>query len=139
VREDVSGQEILLVYDKQCPACDKYCQRIDIHQLAGPLRLVDARHPSDVLAEVTAQGLDIDQGMVVKMGGELYYGADAIHALALISSRSGIFSRLNFWVFRSATVSRLIYPSLKMCRNLLLKTLGVTKINNLGDSGKERF
>ena len=139
MREDVSGQEILLVYDKQCPACDKYCQRIDIHQLAGPLRRVDARHPSDVLAEVTAQGLDIDQGMVVKMGGELYYGADAIHALALISSRSGIFNRLNYWVFRSARVSRLFYPGLKFCRNLLLKILGVTKINNLGVSGKGKF
>jgi predicted DCC family thiol-disulfide oxidoreductase YuxK len=139
VRDDVSDQEILLVYDKLCPACDKYCQRVDVEQLAGPLRLVDARQPSDVLAEITAQGLDIDQGMLVKAGGELYYGAEAIHSLALISSRSGIFNRLNYWVFGSARVSRLFYPALKICRNLLLKILCVTKINNLGDSGKEKF
>lgn len=139
MRDDFSDQEILLVYDKQCPACDKYCQRVDIEQSAGVLRLIDARQSSDVLTEITAQGLNIDQGMVVKAGGKLYYGADAIHALALISSRSGIFNRLNYWAFRSAIASRLFYPGLKICRNLLLKILGVTKINNLGVSGKEKF
>ena len=139
MRDDVSDQEILLVYDKQCPACDKYCQWVDIKQSAGVLRLIDARQSSDVLTEITTQGLDIDQGMVVKAGDQLYYGADAIHALALISSRSGIFNLINYWVFRSAKASRLLYPSLKMCRNLLLNILGVTKINNLGVSGKEKF
>ena len=32
-------------------------------------------------------GLDIDQGMVVKMGGRLYYGTEAIHILALTNSQ----------------------------------------------------
>ena len=139
MRDDLSDQEILLVYDKQCPACDKYCQWVDIKQSAGVLRLIDARQSSDVLTEISTQGLDIDQGMVVKAGGQLYYGADAIHALALISRRSGICNCINYWAFRSAKVSRLLYPSLKMCRNLLLKILGVTKINNLGERVRKDF
>jgi hypothetical protein len=77
--------------------------------------------------------------MVVKMKGQLYYGADAMQTLALMSSRTGIFNRLNYWVFRSAIVSGLLYPLLKVCRNLLLKSLGRTKINNLDASGNERF
>ena len=82
-------KEILLVYDKECPVCDSYCRLVRVEESAGDLKLVDAREPSDALDEITALGLDIDQGMVLKMEGELYYGADAIHALALISSRSG--------------------------------------------------
>jgi predicted DCC family thiol-disulfide oxidoreductase YuxK len=134
-----SSEEILLVYDKQCPACDNYCQRVSIKRSLGSLQIIDARQPSDVLVEITAQGLDIDQGMVLKVNGQLHYGTDAMHVLSLMSSRRGLFNRLNYWGFRSATVSRLFYPLLKMCRNLLLKILGRIKINNLGASGNERF
>ena len=89
--------------------------------------------------EITSQGLDIDQGMVLKMGDQLYYGSDAIHALALIGSRSGVFNRLNYWIFKSKTVSSILYPILRFCRNLLLKILGKCKINNLGAEKNEKF
>jgi predicted DCC family thiol-disulfide oxidoreductase YuxK len=135
----MSREQILLVYDKECPACNNYCQVVRIRQDIGDLKLVDAREDSEVMREITAQGLDIDQGMVLKMGGRLYYGSDAIHALALISSRSGLFNRMNYWIFKSRTLSAILYPVLRTCRNLLLKLLGVTKINNLGKSANEKF
>ena len=124
-------EEILLVYDKECPACNNYCQVLRIREGVGELNIINARENSAVMEEITAQGLDIDQGMVLKMGGQLYYGSDAIHALALISSRSGVFNRLNYWIFKSKSMSRFLYPLLRFCRNLLLKVLGKTKINNL--------
>ncbi len=105
----MNREEILLVYDKECPACDRYCQIVRIRESVGDLKIIDAREASDVLGEITEQGMDIDQGMVLKMGGQLYYGAEAIHALALISSRSGIFNRFNYWVFKSRTLSAILY------------------------------
>ena len=131
--------EILLVYDKECPVCDNYCRLVQIEESAGDLKLIDARESSDVLDEITALGLDIDQGMVLKMEGEIYYGADAIHALALISSRPGFFNRLNYLMLYSKRVSRILYPVLRGCRNLLLKILGKTKINNLGRENNQKF
>jgi predicted DCC family thiol-disulfide oxidoreductase YuxK len=135
----MSRPEILLVYDKECPACNAYCQIVRIRESVGDLKIVDARENSEVLNEITAQGLDIDQGMVLKMGEQLYYGSDAIHALALISNRSGVLNRLNYWMFKSKTVSSFFYPILRFFRNLLLKMLGKTKINNLGVSGNDKF
>ena len=132
-------EEILLVYDRECPACNAYCQVVNIRESVGDLRIVDARENSQVMKEITAQGLDIDQGMVLKMGGQLYYGADAIHALALIGSRSGIFNRMNYWMFKSRTASSLLYPVLRFFRNLLLKFLGKSKINNLNTDGNDNF
>jgi len=132
-------EEILLVYDRECPACNAYCQVVNIRESVGDLRIVDAREDSEVMKEITSQGLDIDQGMVLKMGGQLYYGADAIHALALIGSRSGILNRMNYWMFKSKTVSSVLYPILRFCRNLLLKILGKTKINNLNREGNDKF
>jgi predicted DCC family thiol-disulfide oxidoreductase YuxK len=132
-------EEILLVYDKECPVCDNYCRLVRVEESVGDLKLIDAREPSDVLDDITALGLDIDQGMVLKMAGEIYYGADAIHALALISSRSGLFNRLNYLMFFSKRVPRILYPALRGGRNLLLKILGKTKINNLGRENNDRF
>lgn len=131
--------KITLIYDKQCPACNNYCQVIRIRESVGELKLVDAREQSDLMNEITAQGFDIDQGMVLKMDEVLYYGADAIHALALISSHSGIFNRLNYWLFKSKNRSLLVYPVLRFFRNLLLKLLNKTKINNLNKNANDKF
>ena len=132
-------EEILLVYDRECPACNVYCQVVKIRESVGVLRIVDARENSEVLHEITAEGLDIDQGVVLKMGDQLYYGSDAIHTLALIGSRSGILNRINYWVFKSKTISSILYPFLRFLRNLLLKILGKSKINNLEIKGNDKF
>jgi len=132
-------EEIQLVYDGECPACNNYCQVVRIRETVGELKMVNAREDSEIMREITDQGLDIDEGMVLKMGGKLYFGADAVHALALISSRSGIFNRLNFWIFKSPRVSRLLYPLLAGGRGLLLKLMRRSRINNLSKSGNEYF
>ena len=135
----MSRPEILLVYDKECPACNTYCQIIKIRETVGDLIIIDARKKSEILNEITKSGLDIDQGMVLKMEKQLYYGSDAIHALALISSRSGLFNRINYWIFKSKLTSSLLYPVLRLFRNFLLKMLGKTRINNLGKLGNDKF
>ena len=135
----MSRPEILLIYDKECPACNAYCQIIRIRETVGDLKIIDAREKSKILDEITELGLDIDQGMVLKMGNQLYYGSDAMHALALISSRSGLLNRVNYWIFKSKSVSSWLYPVLRLFRTLLLKMLGKAKINNLGKPDNERF
>lgn len=127
-------EKILLVYDRECPVCRAYCQIVKIRESVGDLVIVNARECSEVLNEITAAGLDLDQGMVLKMGKKLYYGSDALHALALISSRSGALNRINYYLFKSEWLSLLLYPPLRFCRNLLLKLLGKSTINNLKDS-----
>ncbi|WP_421847190.1 DCC1-like thiol-disulfide oxidoreductase family protein [Marinomonas sp.] len=135
----MTDKQILLIYDKECPTCHFYCQIVRIRQSVGELVLIDAREHPEVLQEITDQGLDIDQGMVLKMDGQLYYGSDAIHLLALLSGRSGVFNRLNYWLFSSPKVSAFLYPILRYCRNVLLKILGKTKINNLKRADNEKF
>lgn len=134
-----NSKKIFLIYDKQCPACDNYCKVVRIRESVGELILINARDKSELMDEITTQCLDIDQGMVLKINQQLYYGSDAIHALALISSRSGVFNRLNYWIFKSKTLSHLLYPVLRLFRNLLLKLLNKTKINNLEVNGNDKF
>lgn len=135
----MNPRDILLVYDKECPVCDAYCRMVRVREATGTLRLVNARDASAIMDEITARGLDIDQGMVLTVDNVLYYGSDAIHELSLMSSPLGVFNRINYWIFRSGRLSRILYPAFRYLRNLLLKVLRKTKINNLRLRDNERF
>ncbi len=126
-----ADREILLVYDNECPACNFYCELARIDESVGKLTLVNAREHSDTMDKITAAGLDIDQGMVLMLDDQIYYGAEAIQMLSLLSTRIGVFNRLSYHVFRSKRVASVLYPMLRTCRNLLLKLLRKSKINNL--------
>lgn len=134
---EVESRDVEVVYDKECPVCDFYCHAVDVEE--GELIRVDAREPGEAMDEITALGLDIDEGMVVRIDRRIFYGADAIHELALRSDRKGFLNRFASFVFRSRTMARVFYPILKAMRNLLLKILGKTRINNLEQPGRDRF
>jgi predicted DCC family thiol-disulfide oxidoreductase YuxK len=128
--EGVKG-DVWLVYDGECPICDNYCRYARIRDAVGRLHLIDARHPSALMDEITAAGLDIDQGMVVKFNDVVYYGPEAIRVLTLLSTGSGWFNRINYWFFGSSRRAGIFYPVGKAFRNLLLKLLGIGYIENL--------
>ena len=136
---ELEQADVLLVYDGECPACDNYCRVMRIREDVGRLVIVDAREDTPIMREITAAGLDIDDGMVLKLGDELYYGSDAIHMLAMIGSRSGVLNRLNYHVFRSPRVAHRLYPVLRAGRAVLLRLLGKRRINNLDIAGNDRF
>ena len=123
--------KIELVYDHDCPICRNYCTRVEIEESAGTLELVDARKDSAVLREVTAAGLDIDKGFVVKRKGKIYYGGEAIAELARLQKKSGLFNRLSRLIFSRNSVAAVLYPLCRRVRDLVLKALGIPYIKNL--------
>lgn len=130
---------VQLVYDRECPVCELYCTNTRLDRAAPELELVDAREDSAVMAEITDAGLDIDEGMVVKVDGQLLYGPEAVHKLAELSDRRGLFNRLGRLGFGGTARARVLYPVAKALRNILLKLLGKTRINNLEQPGRDRF
>lgn len=131
--------KILLVYDKQCPACRYYSTILKIKRSYGEFELVNAREHSDIMNAITNKGFDIDQGMVLIMNEKYFYGADALHMLAILSSRSTIMNSINHWAFKSKLLARLLYPLLRFFRNVLLKITRKTKINNLNFKNNQKF
>lgn len=113
-----------ILYDGECPFCSSYVGMVRLRDSIGPIRLLDARQGGPELEEVRAAGLDVDEGMVLKLSGELFHGDACIHRLALLTTPSGPFNRLNAWVFKSEARSRLLYPVLRAGRNTVLKLLG---------------
>jgi predicted DCC family thiol-disulfide oxidoreductase YuxK len=117
-----------LVYDGDCPFCSRYVQYLRLRKAAGQVRLVNAREGGPLVDEMRRAGLDLDEGMVLKLGGRYYHGADCIHALALLSSGSGLFNAINARVFSSPRLSRMLYPLLRAGRNTVLGLLGRSRI-----------
>lgn len=124
-----------LVYDGECPVCTTWCRYARIRDAVGELQLIDARQPGPLMDEITAAGLDIDQGMVLKFKDVLYYGPDAIWMMSLLSTPVGWFNRLNHWCFGSQRRARIFYPLGKAFRNVVLKVMGIQYIGNLQKAG----
>ncbi|MEL6227378.1 MAG: DCC1-like thiol-disulfide oxidoreductase family protein [Pseudomonadota bacterium] len=117
-----------LLYDGECPFCARFAAYTRLRETVGTLRLVNARDGGSEADEARAAGLVIDEGMVLKLDGRLYHGDACLNRLALLSSRSGFFNRMNYWAFRSPTFARLSYPVLKNGRALALRLLGRGKM-----------
>ena len=129
-------ETLWLVYDGECPLCSAWCKRARVREAVGELVLVDAREPGALMDEITALGLDIDQGMVLKFRDVIYYGPDAIRMVSLLSTPAGWFNRLNAWFFGGERRAGFWYPVGKAFRNLTLKLLGVRYIDNLGAAAR---
>jgi predicted DCC family thiol-disulfide oxidoreductase YuxK len=119
----------VLVYDGDCPFCSRYVRLVRLRESLGGLKLVNARDGGPLVDEVRASGHDLDQGMVLLMDGQTYHGDACMHRLALMSSPSGTFNRLNRLVFSSPTASRLLYPVLRAGRNATLRLLGRRRLD----------
>ena len=124
------GDDVVIVYDGECPFCKQYMQFIRLRASAGNVRLVDARSDDPQVDEVIRRGYDLDEGMIVTVGEQFYHGSDALQVLAMLSTGAGWFNRINFYVFRSKRVAAFLYPMLRGGRNLALRILGRKPINS---------
>jgi len=124
IGETASADGLTIIYDGDCPLCSAYVTQLRLRETAGSLRLEDARQHPEWVQSLREQGYHLDDGMVVIAGDRVYHGADAIHVLALMSSRSGWMNRLNYRVFRSRNLSAALYPALVAGRRVLLWLLG---------------
>jgi predicted DCC family thiol-disulfide oxidoreductase YuxK len=120
----VPDEDLVLVYDGDCPVCSSYVRYVRLKESVGRIEMVNARDGGPWVERVRNAGLDLDQGMVLIYGGRFYHGADCIHMLALLSTPSGLFNRINAAVFSSPRLSGALYPLLRAGRNLLLRLLG---------------
>jgi predicted DCC family thiol-disulfide oxidoreductase YuxK len=119
-----------IVYDGDCPFCSRYIQMVRLREAVGPVRLVNARDGGPLVEEAWRAGFDLDAGMMLKMGGKLYFGDACVQRLALLSTPVGAFNRINRAILSSPTAARILYPILRSGRNLTLRLLGRRRIRD---------
>ena len=114
------SDQSLLIYDGDCVLCANYVRYARLKAAVGAVEMLDARSDDPRLRAYWEQGYDLDQGMVFDHRGQVYYGSDAVHVLATLSSGNDLFNRLNARLFSSPRLAKAAYPFLKFGRNLSL-------------------
>jgi predicted DCC family thiol-disulfide oxidoreductase YuxK len=118
------AQGLQIIYDGDCPFCSGYVRLLRLREAAGAVELIDARSDHPQVMALSQQGVDFNAGMALLQGGQVYLGAECLNRLALQSTRSSAFNRLNAWVFKSPRRSAWLYPLLRRGRILALRLLG---------------
>ena len=116
--------EDYVLYDGACPACSRYVAATGLAGCDGRIVLIDARHAPALVAEHAAAGRNIDDGMVVTIGGKVHYGADATRKLAEIGQPTTRVRAILLWLVGQAPWARPLYPVLSAGRRGLLRLLG---------------
>jgi predicted DCC family thiol-disulfide oxidoreductase YuxK len=123
-----NDRPMFLVYDGECPFCSAYAKLVRLREATGTLTFVNARDDHPMVRFVEQRGVTLDQEMALVIGDDVYSGGDCINRLAMMSTRSGLFNRINAALFSSRTLSQIAYPFLRCGRNLALKALGRSQI-----------
>ncbi|MEX0923392.1 MAG: DCC1-like thiol-disulfide oxidoreductase family protein [Rhodovibrionaceae bacterium] len=120
----MSKLPLRVVYDGECPFCSNYVKLTRL-KADFAVELVDARREPE---KAMRYGLDLNEGMVADLNGNVYHGADAVWLLSGLSNKTGLGNWVLASVFSSRTAARLFYPILRMGRSLTLKILGKPRL-----------
>jgi predicted DCC family thiol-disulfide oxidoreductase YuxK len=102
-----------VIYDGECPFCTSYVEYCRLKEAFPDVTLTNARDIPDRVAAFRADGMDVDQGMIVIYGDAVYFGDKAMPALSVP-----------------------VYVVLRTGRNLTLALLGRKKIGRAEKEGE---
>lgn len=129
-KKNVTTNKLYLIYDGDCLLCRNTAKPLKIKKAVGDLELLNARVAHPLVNEAKKLNYDLNEGILVKYHDQYYFGKDALHFLALVSSPSDLFNRMNGFIFKSKFLSSLCYPIFKLIRQSLLLLQGVSPITN---------
>jgi predicted DCC family thiol-disulfide oxidoreductase YuxK len=125
VAADLDRQpESFVLYDGECPVCASYMALVELRRFHPSIEILDARKHPTLVARLRAQGFEVNDSLLVKLGSTVYAGADATRVLSELSSEQVWVRRIGVWAIGGAPWSRVLYPYLRGTRNLLLRCLG---------------
>jgi predicted DCC family thiol-disulfide oxidoreductase YuxK len=119
---------LYLIYDGECILCRQVAHVLRVRDAVGKLEIINGRDDHPLVIEVKQQGYDLDRGMVVIFNDHIYYGKEALHFLAMVSSSADWFNKVNAYIFQSPLLAAFFYPIFKGIRRFLLIVKGVPKI-----------
>jgi predicted DCC family thiol-disulfide oxidoreductase YuxK len=113
-----------ILYDGECPVCRAYVGMARLRQLYPGLKVLNARSEPALVARLREEGYDINEGMVLCLGGAIHFGADATRMIAVLARSSpSRWRRTALALLGTAPWSRRLYPSLNRARRTLLRLL----------------
>ena len=105
-----------------------YVRYLRLRESFGDVELINARQRPDLVARLARENVYLDDGMVLLMNGQCFHGSECVNRLALASTPSTAFNKVNGFIFAHESLSKALYPLLRSCRNLALWLMRIRKI-----------
>jgi predicted DCC family thiol-disulfide oxidoreductase YuxK len=119
------GAPMVVIYDGDCPFCSNFVTLMVLKRAVGGVTLIDAREGGPMVDEVLAKGYDLNIGMVVLFGGEVYFGSDAVALISALSQeKGGAGAKLISFMLRDPGRAKVMYPFMRFGRRIVLTLLG---------------
>ncbi|HUF57245.1 MAG TPA: DCC1-like thiol-disulfide oxidoreductase family protein [Thermohalobaculum sp.] len=117
-----------LLYDGECPVCSRYVLWTNIREEHPGIMLLNAREHPGLVAALRAEGIEINDTMLLHVEGRDFVGAAAMAKLGEYTPRATPRQRIARWLGRSPLLSDRGYAGLVAGRKLLLRLLGREQI-----------
>ena len=128
IRRDYFSR-LVVIYDGECPVCKRITLYSQLIKTFNSLDLVNARDIDDLVSELKdIFQIDLNQGMLVLLDDEIYFGGEALEIIGLHSSKDNFISYLIHRIFKHKFISVNLYPFLRFLRSLLLTLLSKSKL-----------
>jgi predicted DCC family thiol-disulfide oxidoreductase YuxK len=116
----MAEQAALIIYDGDCIFCENYTRLVRLREQVGPVELLNARSDDARVERYWREGYDLNEGMLLVLDGNVYFGAAAVNKLAQLSAPATAFNRVNRAIFQKPGMSAKVYPLLKLGRRVVL-------------------
>ena len=122
-----------VVYDGECPFCSNFVGLMALREAVGKVNLIDARSGDPEVCKLQRAGFDLNEGMAVVFGDQVYYGSDAVVLISGLSSTGSPMKRLTSLILREPKRAAILYPIMKFGRRITLRALGRKPIAHMLD------
>lgn len=128
IRSDFSSR-LIVIYDGECPVCKSLTLYSQLNEAFNSLDLINAREIKRLVSELKSKyHIDINQGILVLLDDELYFGGEALKIIGLNSRKDDFKGKVINRIFKHEFISVNLYPMWKFLRSVLLVLLGKNKL-----------
>ena len=121
-------KRIEIYYDGDCPFCTKFVVLSKLKK-EYEVSINNLRDFPDKVKEFNKKSIDVNEGMIVILENEIYFGHQAVHLITILSDKKYFLSKIYKIFFSNLTFTKFLYPIMRLFRNITLKILGRKKIN----------
>jgi predicted DCC family thiol-disulfide oxidoreductase YuxK len=115
--------EVTLLYDGDCLLCQKFERYVALRQ-RHEVKILNAREQTELVEQLADQWYNINEGMILRVGDEIYVWAQAAVRLDTLIQGQWRMQRLLIWLSQQRCLVQLLYPIFKAVRVLIFQLQG---------------
>lgn len=120
IKEVIKKYNNHLIYDGECPFCNKFVELMQLKHAMPLLTLHNGRTDNQLINALHSNNYDLNKGMILIYQNNIFYGDKCINKLSQLIKKNNFFNKIIYLCFRNQLLAKILYPILKAGRHLWL-------------------